>query len=168
MGEFQFQPTTLLAVLNAGFYKVPIYQRSYSWDLNQIHDFWHDITRAISDGGEYFLGTLVFSNSDDDGLTSVIDGQQRLATTTILLAALRDKWSEQGKLKISQTYSDVIAPTDLEDYEDNKPWAFKQPKIALSDLALNKAVASEHDWRVQEIEKRQVVLAQIAALVWRV
>jgi uncharacterized protein with ParB-like and HNH nuclease domain len=37
----------------------------------------------------YLLGTVVFTSTNDDGL-EVIDGQQRLATTTVLIAAIRD------------------------------------------------------------------------------
>lgn len=118
MSEFSFNPTTLLAALTSGFYKVPLYQRSYSWGKQQVDDFWQDMMRAIKEDTQYFLGTLVFSSADESRVISVIDGQQRLATTTILLAAMRDEWRSRGETKMEAAYSAYISPTDPEDYEE--------------------------------------------------
>jgi hypothetical protein len=49
-----------------------------------------DFTKAMNEAGSYFLGTVVTIPSSDDGGLEVVDGQQRLATTAILLAAIRD------------------------------------------------------------------------------
>jgi len=71
--------------------EVPEWQRSYSWDAPQIETFWQDLI-AFSDqypgdniiGEEYFLGSIVLVIG---GPTNhLLDGQQRLATGTILLA----------------------------------------------------------------------------------
>lgn len=70
---------------------VPPNQRSYAWDDTHVGDLLRDLNQAIDgDEDEYFLGTVVLvqkSNSD----ASIADGQQRLATTTILLSRVRDK-----------------------------------------------------------------------------
>jgi Protein of unknown function DUF262/Protein of unknown function (DUF1524) len=76
--------------------RVPDFQRDFSWGNEQISDFWSDLVgfggNASLDqlaGKEYFLGAAVLVNNGTDHL--VLDGQQRLATATILLAALRDQ-----------------------------------------------------------------------------
>ena len=74
---------------------VPEWQRSYSWGSNQVEVFWLDLTRFMNahpgdtiTGQSYFLGSVVIVNAGERGL--LLDGQQRLATSTILLAALRE------------------------------------------------------------------------------
>lgn len=76
--------------------QVPDYQRDFSWKEEQISDFWSDLIefggndpKVKLTGKEYFLGAAVLVNNGTYHL--LLDGQQRLATSTILLAALRDK-----------------------------------------------------------------------------
>jgi hypothetical protein len=79
--------------------RVPEYQRDFSWEDQQIAEFWNDLKQFDEqypgpriNGREYFLGATVFVNNDSYHL--ILDGQQCLATATILLAALRDKIRE--------------------------------------------------------------------------
>ena len=75
--------------------EVPEWQRSYSWTTTQVETFWQDLI-AFSDqypdktitGQEYFLGSIVLVTGGPMNL--LLDGQQRLATSTILLSVLRD------------------------------------------------------------------------------
>jgi hypothetical protein len=75
--------------------EVPDWQRSYSWTSEEIETFWQDLT-GFGDhypenniiGEEYFLGSIVLVTGGATNL--LLDGQQRLATATILLAVLRD------------------------------------------------------------------------------
>ena len=69
---------------------VPLNQREYSWEDRHVEELFQDIAGAIDSRKQaYFLGTLVLTNGDD-GTLEIADGQQRLATTSILLAAIRD------------------------------------------------------------------------------
>src|SRR5579871_4404867 len=72
---------------------VPIYQRSYAWKKQQVLELFHDLRRAIErDKPYYFLGSIVgCEDKDNSDAAEIVDGQQRLATTTILLAAIRDE-----------------------------------------------------------------------------
>lgn len=70
------------------FYKVPSYQRPYSWETDQFDDLVLDIKNAPRNQ-QYFLGTIVL-HKDTDGQLAVVDGQQRLTSLLILLACLRD------------------------------------------------------------------------------
>jgi hypothetical protein len=99
--QFDFHPYYVLDALSSRFFAVPRYQRSYAWDEKQLDDFWIDMQRSIADGGDYFLGSFVLSNEDKADYVSIIDGQQRIATTTILLSAMRDIYHREGKSKIA-------------------------------------------------------------------
>lgn len=72
---------------------VPIYQRSYSWQSEQLTDYWTDLSGALSQSTPaYFLGTIVVTREGDQERLNVVDGQQRLATTAMLIAAIRDAY----------------------------------------------------------------------------
>ncbi|MCR5877178.1 DUF262 domain-containing protein [Phenylobacterium sp. J367] len=73
-------------------YRVPRFQRDYSWGEDEWDDLWQDILGTISPDGEpaHYMGYLVLQTSDDKTF-DVIDGQQRLTTLSIIvLAALRN------------------------------------------------------------------------------
>ncbi|MFE6233750.1 DUF262 domain-containing protein [Cellulosimicrobium sp. NPDC057862] len=81
-------------------YQVPLYQRVYSWGQRQLDQLWRDILQLAADrtqhpSATHFVGSLVLASSPDAGPVGlqrylVVDGQQRLTTLTLLLAALRD------------------------------------------------------------------------------
>ncbi|NOU22420.1 MAG: DUF262 domain-containing protein [Methyloglobulus sp.] len=69
-------------------YKIPHFQRDYSWTESEWDDLWQDILGTI-DGGEpaHYMGYLVLQ-SDDEKTFEVIDGQQRLTTLTLIILAV--------------------------------------------------------------------------------
>jgi uncharacterized protein with ParB-like and HNH nuclease domain/predicted transport protein len=74
---------------------IPIYQRTYSWTERECRQLWDDIIRAGTDDAisVHFIGSIVYieaglSQVSHQAPLLVIDGQQRLTTVTILLAAL--------------------------------------------------------------------------------
>jgi len=76
---------------------IPVFQRDYTWQAEpQCSQLWRDVIRAArADGAHgHFLGSIVYIATGDSkaGFTRwlLIDGQQRLTTLTLLLAALRD------------------------------------------------------------------------------
>ncbi|QIZ35795.1 DUF262 domain-containing protein [Saccharopolyspora sp. ASAGF58] len=74
------------------FFKIPDYQRPFSWDIDNLSDLIDDLITAPRDA-DYFLGTLVLHTvSTERGVHvyDVVDGQQRLTSLCILLACLRD------------------------------------------------------------------------------
>jgi len=72
------------------FLQVPAYQRCFSWTKSEVSDLWDDLQGILYGEEEnYFLGSMVFI-SKSDGSLEVVDGQQRLATVSLLLAAIRD------------------------------------------------------------------------------
>src|SRR5947209_2990375 len=76
---------------------IPIYQRTYSWTDSECEQLWSDILRAGKDEqlNAHFVGSIVHVEKGLANLVSqepnlVIDGQQRLTTTTLILAALAE------------------------------------------------------------------------------
>jgi hypothetical protein len=95
---------------------VPLNQREYSWEEEHVTDLFQDFSNAIAVGNSsatYFLGTVVLTTSAD-GNPEVCDGQQRLATTTILIAAIRDYFhSRKDTKRVSSLEHDYLFSTDV-------------------------------------------------------
>ncbi len=88
-GQIAFEELGLGSFLKRYQLRVPSNQREYAWAEREITQLLQDFAKAISEEGFYFLGTVV-TIPREEGTLEVIDGQQRLATTAILLAAMRD------------------------------------------------------------------------------
>ena len=74
---------------------IPVYQRFYSWDVEQCKRLWNDIVEMQKKGKVgHFVGSIV--NIAEQAMPTgvqtymIIDGQQRMTTLTLLLLALRD------------------------------------------------------------------------------
>lgn len=73
-------------------YRIPKYQREYTWGINDWDALFNDVTE--NDYG-YFLGSYICVNSGslNGTVLELIDGQQRFSTLSLLLAALYEKLS---------------------------------------------------------------------------
>ncbi|HVZ74230.1 MAG TPA: DUF262 domain-containing protein [Polyangia bacterium] len=99
---------------------VPVYQRSYAWTSEEVSEFWADLRDALAvETPEYFLGTIVLTRGEATNRATVIDGQQRLATTAILLAAIRDEFRDRGDTKRRDIIqADYLSTSDLESAQE--------------------------------------------------
>jgi hypothetical protein len=92
---------TVKNLLEGAFYRIPRFQRPYSWDEENVAEFWSDA--ITSEDQSYFIGSFVlYSRSGASDIYHVVDGQQRLTTITLLLAALRDAFqalTEEAKAR---------------------------------------------------------------------
>jgi uncharacterized protein with ParB-like and HNH nuclease domain len=71
---------------NGKIYKVPSYQRDYSWKWDHWEDLWADIQTILNGESVHYMGSIVLQNKGEKNY-SVIDGQQRLATLTLIVLA---------------------------------------------------------------------------------
>src|SRR5215211_3558569 len=94
--QIGFEQAGLGSILRQNILVVPPNQREYSWAERQVKQLFQDYAKAVSKGGDYFLGTIV-TIPRMDGSLEVVDGQQRLATTAMLLAAMRDYLRERDE-----------------------------------------------------------------------
>lgn len=114
-GSFIAKDTTISDLLynNNVFFRVPRFQRGYTWGQDQAEDFFDDLVQTNSTS--YFLGTIILNCQDSvnsTGVTSldIIDGQQRLVTIIAFNAALRDVAGHYDKGTASLIHRhDIIA-----------------------------------------------------------
>ena len=90
------------------YYFIPEYQRAYTWSYSE----WGNLFDDLYENNEgYFIGSIICINQGDSiqPFMEVIDGQQRLTTISLLLAALHTQLSQYPS-------------EDDEDYEESKDW----------------------------------------------
>lgn len=97
MIEIQPQYITLNGLLRGRLFRIPQYQRAYSWRPEQRSDLFNDIRRTWTAGPEssHFMATIVGLRrekrtiiTDEHQVTEVVDGQQRITTLILLLKAI--------------------------------------------------------------------------------
>ncbi|WQS03357.1 DUF262 domain-containing HNH endonuclease family protein [Helicobacter pylori] len=79
-------------VIEKGVFEIPSYQRGYAWQERQLKDFWNDLEHVSKLGDKFhYMHSLTLRELENDFENSafeIIDGQQRLATSLILLGLL--------------------------------------------------------------------------------
>ena len=134
---------------------VPRFQRNYAWDTDENVDYmWNDLLNnfriyrlgrdkhdiQLKEEAQYLLGSIVLVEvkTDSGKKYLVVDGQQRLATLTILLCCIRDVFAElpfdkHDGQKMLHTIDDMIKIR----HSDDDPWRFEANAInrdALKDI----------------------------------
>jgi uncharacterized protein with ParB-like and HNH nuclease domain len=103
-------------LLESSFYRVPRFQRPYSWDRDNVSDFWTDA--VASEDKDYFIGSfVVFKNAPADDTLLVVDGQQRLTTITLLLAAVRNAFDQNGDEELALGVQQLIERKDINNHK---------------------------------------------------
>jgi hypothetical protein len=125
--------TIVKTILESNFLVIPRFQRPYSWDTENIADFWNDI--FVSTDEDYFIGSMVFYR--DNELSSeayVVDGQQRLMTITILFAVIRDLFFKMNEKNSAKGLQRIIERQDINNKDrytltSQDPYPFFQDQI---------------------------------------
>lgn len=101
--NFSFEVKAIGKLLKNERLAVPPNQRAYMWEDGHVKNLLQDFDEAMTnDDTEYFLGTVVIVKAQK-GLLTIQDGQQRLATISILLARLRDLLKAAGRAQSAQS-----------------------------------------------------------------
>lgn len=98
-------------ILESGFYRIPRFQRPYSWDRENIEDFWNDV--VVNGDADYFIGSMVVFKPQHSAIAGVVDGQQRLTTITMILAALRNALKDNGLTNLAGGVHNLIERRDI-------------------------------------------------------
>lgn len=93
----KIQPLNMKELFKADEYVIPIYQRNYAWENEEIEQLIKDINDNKNEN--YYLGTLIVKKIDDKQF-EVIDGQQRLTTLFLLILYLNSRVPEDGEMPI--------------------------------------------------------------------
>lgn len=98
---------------------VPKYQRDYAWEEKHVNDLLLDISNALqNEEKEYFIGSIVVKNNENER-SEVVDGQQRLATITILINSIKSIFEKEGnEKKANQISNDFLMTHELRTEED--------------------------------------------------
>jgi len=125
--NFKTENNTFRKLIGNGLtYRIPRFQRDYSWTNEEWEDLWMDLLGTIKTDGEtaHYMGYLVLQSADDKTF-DVIDGQQRLTTISIivltilkniqrLIEAGNDAESNKRRVEqIRQTYVGYLDPVTL-------------------------------------------------------
>lgn len=125
--NFKTENNTFRKLIGNGLtYRIPRFQRDYSWADDEWEDLWSDILDTLepAGGGSHYMGYLVLQ-SEDDKTFDVIDGQQRLTTVSLIVLAvlkniqrLIDSGNDpeanlQRMNQIRQTYIGYLDPVTL-------------------------------------------------------
>ena len=102
------------SILQSGYYRIPRFQRPYSWEKDHILDFWTDI--IIDNEDDYFIGSMVVYKQEK-GYFGIVDGQQRMTTITIFLSVLRNIMKEMGFVDSAEGVHSLIERKNI----DNVP-----------------------------------------------
>ncbi|RZJ74697.1 MAG: DUF262 domain-containing protein, partial [Flavobacterium sp.] len=88
----QFKSTTVAGLFDSmqRHFIIPVYQRAFSWEVDQLSVFLNDLKEQIRGGNDYFLGNVLLETNLKDIEYEVIDGQQRLTTLIIFFRAIID------------------------------------------------------------------------------
>lgn len=122
-------------------YEIPIYQRNYAWERDEIATLIQDVYDALSvngtDHGRYYIGTLV-SYHRGEGVYEIIDGQQRLTTIKIILTALgiptANRLTYRARKKSNQTIQKMPNFADVDEVDEGIEKGYKYAKSALGEI----------------------------------
>lgn len=105
-------------ILGSGFYRIPRFQRPYSWDRENITDFWNDT--IVDSDSDYFIGSMVMFKLGSSTY-GIVDGQQRMTTITMILCALRNAFSREGIDDLASGIHQLVERKDINNIRAD-PW----------------------------------------------
>lgn len=137
---------------------IPIYQRTYSWTEKECRQLWDDIIRAGSSNKikVHFIGSVIYIQEGLSQVTLrapllVIDGQQRLTTATLLIAALAESLGD--KEPVSDFTARKLRNYYLLNPEESGERKYKlvlsqTDKATLFSIVQNQKIPREHSLRI--------------------
>jgi hypothetical protein len=164
--NFKTENNTYRKLIGNGLiYRIPPFQRDYSWTDEEWEDLWQDILETTKEGGEpaHYMGYLVLQSQDDKQF-DVIDGQQRLTTLTLIVLAtlkiLKDlidnninaEANRQRSDQLRHTYIGYLDPVTLVSraklsLNRNNDTYFQNYLVPLGHLPKRGFKVSEHNLR---------------------
>ena len=169
---------TLLEIFNQRIFRIPDYQRGYAWGKTQLEDFWEDL-QNLKDGKQHYTGLLTVENITkkdiekqekwqddiwmfDKGFKAfyVIDGQQRLTTTIILLKAIFDRFGENDHINYDAK-SDLIKRFMHQEAGKYKSYIFGYEKDNPSDEYFKTKILGQHSLLADKVPERTLYTANL-------
>ncbi|MGE9903715.1 DUF262 domain-containing protein [Streptococcus alactolyticus] len=145
-------------------YEVPIYQRNYAWDSDQIEQLIEDIRSTKND---YFLGNLIV-NQKENNVYEVIDGQQRLTTLFLLerylgIAFANDALRFEARDKANRTLATLPNTNQLTDELQSSE--IKEGYKIIDDYFEKTGLKAEKEKIIKRLEKVNLIRVQVPAKI---
>lgn len=114
------QPDSITRFINSKqlTFEIPVYQRNYDWDIENCEKLFEDTLESIIQNRKHYFGNIVYyvaGQNPFSGFTRyiLIDGQQRITSVMLLLAAVRDE--EESKSNRSSLTSNYLTNADADE-----------------------------------------------------
>ena len=117
MTNYAINQKSLFDILDGeSVYCIPDYQRAYEWKKVQVEELWDDLMHVYMENpsnsaDEYLLGPIVVETKSKENSYTVVDGQQRLITLTLLFCTIRE--SIQEYLTVEESETDKVQKKNL-------------------------------------------------------
>lgn len=102
-------------IFSLGYFQIPRFQRPYSWERDEVENFWNDVVNESTEN--YFIGSMVVYQSKKPYF-GIVDGQQRLTTITLMLAAVRNAFNALGEENLAKGVHKYIEKPNIENSEE--------------------------------------------------
>ncbi len=102
-------------IFSLGYFKIPRFQRPYSWTEEEIKNFWEDV--VIEDYEHYFIGSMVVYQTEKP-YYGIVDGQQRLTTITLMLAAIRNAFLGYDEMNLARGIHNYIEKANIDNVNE--------------------------------------------------
>lgn len=150
---------TLQELFNHNIFKVPDYQRGYSWENRHREDLLEDLD--LIKNKKHYTGTIVIKeNGKKEGLGKifqiydVVDGQQRFTSLIILLNAISKEMKELN-IETAPEIADIIKKTYIKEKSIDEPSIYKLELDEDNDLYFKEAVIENKKGIDQTIESHK-------------
>lgn len=128
------QLMSISKIFSEKIFRIPDYQRGYAWTIKEIEDFWGDLCR-LEDNKNHYVGVLTLEPAKREEYSQwvddlwiieakryvpyyVVDGQQRLTTSIILIYVILEIMQEKGIAKLNYTSQDEISRKYVYEHKD--------------------------------------------------
>ena len=134
-------------------FRIPEYQRAYSWDTSNCDKLWQDIESYIDQDAEdpYFFGTIIIDCSKE-GYLNLIDGQQRTTTFLLLLKAMH--------LRITEILRGMAETEEAAGLRRSLQQSLDSIYLILYRADIRKQIEIEKDWnkakRIEILENESI------------
>jgi len=134
---FDTKTTTFQELIGNGKkYKIPGFQRDFSWKEENWEDLWQDLIDVYENKEEqHYMGTIVLQNTDDKKTFIVVDGQQRITTLSLFILAIANNIKELITKGVDSSNNEERLKKILDTYTGEKSLSdlYRKSKITLNE-----------------------------------
>lgn len=132
-------------LFTSGSYQIPMFQRAFAWEVENVEDLLRDIRLANSD--DHFVGPIVVITQEGKPVQDLVDGQQRMTVLQICLAVIRDRQRSLGNVQREAIVGNLVRSHDsghprLRLGRENQDF-FQKYVVEDQDLAVHPLLSNE-------------------------